>query len=962
MRQRVTAILVARSGAAYLSRTLSALASQTRAPDSVIAVDLESQDASAALLSASTVTVLITAPARTSFGQGVAHAVTIARNAQGAEAQDAETAPPDSEWLWLLAHDNAPQPDALERLLGAVEIAPSVAIAGPKLMIWDKPRVIAEFGETITRFGGSLALVDHELDQAQHDVQNDVLGVAATGMLVRRSVWMALGGFDRGLPSTDAALDFCIRARLAGHRVITVPTARVAIADVAVDSGRSVRSAGRARRTRRAAQLHRRLVYTPIFALPLHWLALVPLAFARSILHLLTKRPGYIGAEFLAAFAVAFADTSIFAARRRLRRTRTTGFRAIAPLRLSARRAWEYRAQRHEKAEAPTPTAVADDRVGFIAGGGLWAVGGAAAIGMLAFGQLIGAASVTGGGVLPLSPTLTALWANTGWGHRGVGTGLTAAADPFAYLLAVLGSVTFWQPSLSIVVLYLVALPLAALGAWFCARRFTVRPWVPALAAFLWAIAPPFLAGLQAGHLGAVVAHLLLPWLILLAVNSVRSWSSAAGSGLIFAAVVAGAPILALPLLLLWLVWLLAQPRSWLRLIGMPIPAGALFFPLIIDQWLRSNPLGLLADPGATVAKAVSSGLQLALGSAAGGSNGWTALLPALGLPAAVAPVIVAVLLLPLGFLAVAALFTRGSVRAIMPLAIGLIGFLTAAASSRIFVSSVGESVTAIWAGAGLSLFWFGLVGSAIVALDSIDRVAHGSGVLLGVATTFAAVPLISAALIGTTVVQPGTGRTLPAIVVAQTATQPQTGTLVLRPTAPDALTATLERGTGTTLDDLSTIPATAPGLSTADRRLATLAGNLVSRSGYDSTAELTRLSISFVLLANPDRAADTRDSEIASVTQRIRQNLDGNERFVAVGQTSGGLLWRFTERPVAPVPGGVGNRDTPYGLMVLAIQALVFAVTAILAIPTGRSVRRRRRPDDRPSGPATTFDEETDD
>src|SRR5690606_28032097 len=110
------------------------------------------------------------------------------------------------EWLWLLGHDNAPDPGALSALLGAVEVAPSVAVAGPKLMRWDDGAVIAAFGETVTALGRSVQLVSGELDQAQHDLQSDLLGVAAGGMLVRRSVWDALGGFDPALPNVDAAL------------------------------------------------------------------------------------------------------------------------------------------------------------------------------------------------------------------------------------------------------------------------------------------------------------------------------------------------------------------------------------------------------------------------------------------------------------------------------------------------------------------------------------------------------------------------------------------------------------------------------------------------------------------------------------------------------------------------------------------------------------------------------------
>jgi GT2 family glycosyltransferase len=190
MQPRVTAILVARNGAEFLEHTLAALRSQTRRPDATVFVDAASQDASAQLLANAGPTQFVSDTGKRGFGGAVAHGVQLAPPATS-----------EDDWIWLLSQDSAPHPRALENLLGAVEIAPSVAIAGPKLMRWDRPDTISEYGESITRFGSSVALVDDELDQAQHDLGSDLLGVAAAGMLVRRSVWAALGGFDPALPS-----------------------------------------------------------------------------------------------------------------------------------------------------------------------------------------------------------------------------------------------------------------------------------------------------------------------------------------------------------------------------------------------------------------------------------------------------------------------------------------------------------------------------------------------------------------------------------------------------------------------------------------------------------------------------------------------------------------------------------------------------------------------------------------
>src|SRR5215217_3299530 len=142
MQPSVLAVLVARNGGAYLPRTIAALRGQTRPPDGILVVDASSSDDSGSILAGAFPGQLTTTPGRMSFAAAVGHAVQIA-------------APPavEDQWLWLLGHDNAPEPGALAALLGAVEVAPSVGIAGPKLMRWDDADVIAGFGETMTRFG-----------------------------------------------------------------------------------------------------------------------------------------------------------------------------------------------------------------------------------------------------------------------------------------------------------------------------------------------------------------------------------------------------------------------------------------------------------------------------------------------------------------------------------------------------------------------------------------------------------------------------------------------------------------------------------------------------------------------------------------------------------------------------------------------------------------------------------------
>jgi hypothetical protein len=79
-------------------------------------------------------------------------------------------------------------------------------------------------------------------------------------------------------------------------------------------------------------------------------------------------------------------------------------------------------------------------------------------------------------------------------------------------------------------------------------------------------------------------------------------------------------------------------------------------------------------------------------------------------------------------------------------------------------------------------------------------------------------------------------------------------------------------------------------------------------------------------------------------VHDRARSALDDDPVFTAVGQTEAGLLWRFvgSDDLAAEVP-APGNLDDPARVAVLAAQALVFALTLLLAIPTGGLAARSR-------------------
>jgi len=955
MYPRVTAVLVARNGAAYLERTLAALRAQTRQPDATVFVDGGSKDATGELLAGWGPSQLVQVSENLPFGQAVARAVRVMQPPRG-----------EDEWLWLLAQDSAPEPGALAALLGAVEVAPSVAVAGPKVMDWTRSGYIRSYGESITNYGTTVHLVEDELDQGQHDATPDVLAVAAGGMLVRHSLWEELGGFDPGLPVVDDALDFSIRTRLAGHRVSRVPDARVTTARIGLQrpDGRRIDGGERRRaRQHRTAQLHRRLAYAPVALLVLHWLSLVPLAVGRAVVRLLRKQPGLVGGELLAAVVVAFGATKVLRARKVLRSSKNVGWKAIAPLRIPLDTVRQLRSVRHDAVRVQASRE--RHPLHFFQSGGVWVVLAAALAGLIIYTPLIAAPALSGGGLLTLSPTVAELWRNAAYGWRDLGSGFIGAADPFAAVLALLGSITFWSPSYAMVLLYLTALPLAAMGAWLMVARITPRPLARAFGAIAWILAPAFYAAQADGRPGPILVHVLLPWLFFAGFGAYRSWSASATASLLAAAVVACAPILSLPLLVVWLVILATSGRRLGRFAGLPIPAFALLFPLVVAHAPRGNWLAVLADPGVPLPSVRADFFSLLAGVPAGLPGDWTGFLSdRLGIAEAAAPLATLVLVLPLIVAALGSLLLPNNLPALGGVGVAAAGLLTASLAQGIQVATAGSESVAVWSGTGLSLYWLGLVIGFSLSLGALPSLRLVTALVVTVTAALAVGPFALAfpASDGSSIASTS-DRSLPAYVAAEAQNDPRVGTIVLVPQDDGGILARLERGAGATLDQQSTLAAT--GAERTDE-IDELAGNLVSRSGYDVEGALDELGVRFVVLTDAD---DAQAGDAASAVQaRAAVSLDGNPAFSAVGDTNYGLLWSAVDPDDQRVEAAPEDVVGPFGIAYTTALLLVFLVAVLLAVPTGMSLERARSGaavagmDDEPGEATGQFDDGTDD
>jgi hypothetical protein len=299
--------------------------------------------------------------------------------------------------------------------------------------------------------------------------------------------------------------------------------------------------------------------------------------------------------------------------------------------------------------------------------------------------------------------------------------------------------------------------------------------------------------------------------------------------------------------------------------------------------------------------------------------------------------------------MALLAIFLPGSRRAIPAMILALLGLVTAVASTRLDLASDGAHLVSPWPGAGLSLYWIGLVGAAVVALDALGSARTVVGIAVLLTATAAAGPLIAAPALGHSVVAKSDGRLLPALATAEALAHPGIGTLVLDPQQDGSVAAVIDRGLGTTLDETSTLWSTRRSVDDSANALAVLAGNLSSRSGFDPSHDLATFRVEFVLLPTADGAA-------SAVRQRVAEGLDATSALTPVGDTEVGRLWRVasdTTPPAAVQP------ITRAATGILIVQALVIALALLLAIPTGR--RRRVVTETAALGedPADTFTED---
>ncbi|MBJ7358435.1 glycosyltransferase family 2 protein [Nocardioides sp.] len=962
----VAVLLVSHDGASWLPTVLAGLAEQQAPIATRVAVDTGSKDESPRLLAdAFGADHVVPAPSSTTYPAAVRLGLERLAELAGRDG----SAP---EWVWLLHDDTNPHPEALLALLAGTAEHPDADVLGPMLREWPSLKAVLELGVTISGTGRrETGLERGEYDQGQYAEVRPVLAVNTAGMLVRRRVLEALGGFDDELPMFGNDLDFGWRAAAAGHRTIVVPQAVVFHAEAAHRGVRQTPLTGRhTHYQERRAALFTLLANGRPRRLPLQVVRLTLGTFVRMLGFLLVRSPGEALDDLAALVSVLRHPGHLLAARRARQAAATADVRPLLPpwwlpyrhgldfLRdlggalgqqaadvADRRRAAQaeqdpesFAARRTQQLERLSGDGSDDELIedsGLVARFFTNPVAVLVAVFVLvALAASRGAlGEVAGGGLSPVPDGVGSWWRlhTESWHPLGQGTGVPAPAYllPLALVATVLGG----SPAAAVSLLLVLAVPGAAWGAWRFLRvagrlvRLGGAPrWVILWGSTTYALVPVVAGGWGDGRLGLVVAAVLLPWLAHAALGFAdpvpdRRWRAAWRSGVLLAVVTAFTPAAWVFAVLLGGVVVTAAFRLLPSAMGDrstwgPPAAAVGVVPLLLAPWWVSALThgagsALLLDAGRVPGPA-ADGLDLLAGR-----------LGDLGAPwwlGAVVPVLAVLALVPRA--------TRIPV---------LIAWMVAvvAALVALLLSFVRVDLLAGSSAAGQGFLLVVLQGALLVAasLGALGLVQSRmprwrSAVAVAAAGAAVAVPVGGLAWF-LTAGQPELDERLdpdiPAYMVQSSEGGPEHGILVVRGSVDQGLRYLVRREDGFRLGEDEIVAHSEP-----DARLDGLVRSLVSRPTPAEVSGLGDAGIEYVVLPAP------ADPDVAAV-------LDATSGLEAASAEDRGTRAWLVDRPLS-----ADELDGPRSwlrIALLAGQAVAVVTVLVLCAPTtSRTSSRRQR------------------
>jgi GT2 family glycosyltransferase len=524
---------------------------------------------------------------------------------------------------YLFCHDDVvPAPRAVSALVEAAE-AWEADVVGPKLVTWDDPGRLAQFGAAVDRLGVALPLVERrELDQGQHDGLRDVFSVPGAFTLVRAERFAEVGGFDEAITFLGDDLSLAWRVRIAGGRVLVTSAARVRHAEAFAD-----RPEGR--HAARLAARHRVRVVLTSYS-PLNLLAIVPQAVAYSAAEVVgavvTGSPGRARAAVgawgwnlghLRSLVTARREVAGFrkVPDREVRRHQVRGL--VGPRLRLLRLEGDGGADAGRHASAGGRAAAVPVRGQMVVDPAAWSPATAvvavvtAAVVLFGCRHLLTRFVPAAGELLPFgsgSGALVGEWA--GW-WRPAGLGTDAAVPPLVGAAGVVGGLV-GGAGLARTLLAVGLLPLGVIGAHRMAAPFGAKRAQVAAAVAYAAVPLPYDA-LAAGRWSAAGAYAAAPWMLGRLARASGADPFRSGRDRLWRHVVATGAVTGLATVLV------PQAPVLLVLMGAALVAGT----LLALEGAGLARLAVAAAGGAAVAAVLQAPTTLAVLTTPGGVEAW---------------------------------------------------------------------------------------------------------------------------------------------------------------------------------------------------------------------------------------------------------------------------------------------------------------------------------------------------
>lgn len=415
---------------------------------------------------------------------------------------------PSVTHIWVLHDDAKPRPDALGWMVEGAERT-DASVVGAKLLKAEDPTMLEFVGAATdvycTPYTG---LDEEERDQEQYDVVRDVAYVSGACMLVRRDLFMGLGGPDVSMAPNVAGIDFSLRAHVAGGRVVVVPSAEVLHERACAD-----RHGWRERGGQIRAMVKSYQWFTLVWALPMAFLS----GLTASLIRTFTDRRRDV-LDFMLAWAWNVRHlSSTLRGRTRTQKARLVGdeeiFRYQVKGSAELRDAAEVLGERlRERSSEGRLTELVDKGRAFWQQPGFIAALAAVLFVLLATRSIwTGSLPVTGFSLpMPASAWATLQSYAGGWNPAGLGS--AAPQMPVVGLLALLQLILFSKAGLTTALASVAAM---LLGVWGSARllyRLDIRRFGRVAGALVLVGGPAALVLGNAGSWPGLLALGVLPW------------------------------------------------------------------------------------------------------------------------------------------------------------------------------------------------------------------------------------------------------------------------------------------------------------------------------------------------------------------------------------------------------------------------------------------------------------------